>query len=84
MIVILTPPPNCRERELRPTVIVRKVSFGSQSEEGAKTREVLMSRLHTLEKRRLQAEQHVKSVLGQLAVNPKQDPVPLLFPIDAS
>ncbi|MBI3941357.1 MAG: transposase, partial [Acidobacteria bacterium] len=35
------------ERELRPTVIARKVSFGSQSEAGAKTREIMMSLLHT-------------------------------------
>jgi transposase len=72
------------ERELRPTVIARKVSFGSQSEEGAKTREVLMSVLHTLKKRRPQAEQYLKSVLDQLAVNPKHDPFPLLFSHDTS
>lgn len=72
------------ERELRPTVIARKVSFGSQSEEGAKTREILMSVLHTLKKRHPQAEQHLKSVLDQLATNPKQDPFPLLFPNNTS
>jgi hypothetical protein len=42
---------NRAERELRPTVIARKVSFGSQSDAGAKTREVLMSVVHTLAKR---------------------------------
>ncbi|MBI2363822.1 MAG: IS66 family transposase [Deltaproteobacteria bacterium] len=72
------------ERELRPTVIARKVSFGSQSEEGAKTREILMSVLHTVKKRHPQAEQHLKSVLDQLATNPKRDPFPLLFPNDTS
>lgn len=72
------------ERELRPTVIARKVSFGSQSQEGAKTREILMSALHTLKKRHPQAEQHLKWVLDQLATNPKQDPFPLLFPNDTS
>jgi len=72
------------ERELRPTVIARKVSFGSQSEEGAKTREILMSVLHTLKKRHPQPEQHLKSVLDQLATNPKQDPFPLLFHNDTS
>ena len=72
------------ERELRPTVIARKVSFGSQSQEGAKTREILMSVLHTLKKRHPQAEQHLKWVLDQLAVDPKQDPFPLLFPADTS
>lgn len=75
---------NCCERELRPTVIARKVSFGSQSEGGAKSREILMSVLHTLKKRHPQAEQHLKWVLDQLAVDPKQDPFPLLFPTDTS
>ena len=41
---------NRAERELRPLVIARKISFGSQSEAGARTREVLMSVLHTLRK----------------------------------
>jgi hypothetical protein len=36
---------------LSPLVIARKVSFGSQSEAGARTREVLMSVLHALRKR---------------------------------
>ena len=42
---------NRAERELRPTVIARKVSFGSQSLRGARTRSVLMSVLHTTIKR---------------------------------
>lgn len=46
------PPDNNRaERELRPTVISRKVSFGSQSEKGAETRSIIMSYLHTAAKR---------------------------------
>jgi hypothetical protein len=43
---------NRAERDLRPTVIARKVSFSSGSEAGAHTRSVLMSVLHTLNKRR--------------------------------
>jgi len=75
------PPDNNRcERELRPTVIARKVSFGSQSEAGAKTREILMSVLHTLRKRHPDPQAHFKGVLDQLATYPKQDPFPLLFP----
>ncbi len=35
---------NRAERELRPLVIARKISFGSQSEQGLKTREVLYER----------------------------------------
>src|SRR6266481_8359437 len=49
---------NRAERELRPTVIARKVSFGSQSEAGARTRERLMSVLHTLKKRHTHPEDH--------------------------
>jgi len=41
---------NRAERELRPLVIARKVSFGSQSDAGAATREVLMSVLVTCKK----------------------------------
>ena len=43
---------NRAERDLRPTVIARKVSFGSSSDAGAETRSVLMSVLHTLNKGR--------------------------------
>lgn len=46
------PPDNNRaERELRPTVIARKISFGSQSKRGAKTRSSIMSVLWTAKKR---------------------------------
>jgi hypothetical protein len=79
------PPDNNRcERELRPTVIARKVSFGSQSDAGAKTREILMSVLHTLRKRRPDAQTHFKWVLDQLATDPHRDPFPLLFRSDSS
>jgi hypothetical protein len=70
---------NRAERELRPTVIARKVSFGSQSDAGAKTREVLMSVVHTLAKRVSDPEAHFKAVLDQLATNPTKDPVNLLL-----
>jgi transposase len=79
------PPDNNRsERELRPTVIARKVSFGSQSDAGAKTREILMSVLHTLRKRRADTQAHFKWVLDQLAANPQRDPFALLFLSDTS
>ncbi|MDP3186308.1 MAG: IS66 family transposase, partial [Anaerolineales bacterium] len=42
---------NLAERDLRPTVIARKVSFGSQSDAGAHTRGVLMTVLGSLKKR---------------------------------
>jgi hypothetical protein len=75
---------NRSERELRPTVIARKVSFGSQSEAGAKTREIMMSVLHTLKKRQPHAEDYFKSVLDRLAGDIKQDVVSLFFPLDSS
>ncbi len=70
---------NRAERELRPTVIARKVSFGSQSDAGAKTREILMSVVHTLAKRVADPEAHFKSVLDQLAADPTQDTAALLL-----
>ena len=70
---------NRAERELRPTVTARKVSFGSQSDAGAKTREVLMSVVQTLAKRVPDPESHFKLVLNQLAADPTQDPVALLL-----
>src|ERR1019366_9460186 len=60
---------NRAERELRPTVIARKVSFGSQSDAGAKTREILMSVVPTLAKPVADPEAHFKSVLDQLAAD---------------
>ncbi len=42
---------NRAERELRPLVVARKVSFGSQSDAGAKTRASIMTLLHTAKKR---------------------------------
>jgi hypothetical protein len=42
---------NQAEREIRPTVIARKVSFGSQSEQGSRTRGAIMSVLYTAMKR---------------------------------
>lgn len=70
---------NLAERDLRPTVIARKVSFGSQSDEGAKTREILMTVLHTLKKQSINLEADFKAVLDQLAKNIKTDPYQILF-----
>jgi hypothetical protein len=68
------------ERDLRPTVMARQVSFGSQSDAGAQTRGVLMSVLHTLKKRQVDVVAHLKGSLDQLALDLHQDPFPLLFP----
>jgi hypothetical protein len=71
---------NLAERELRPLVIARKVSFGSQSDRGAATRETLMTVLHTLRKRVPDPAAAFKAALDQLAQAPDADPFTLLFP----
>ena len=70
---------NRAERELRPTVIARKVSFGSQSEGGAKTRETLMSVMQTLKKRVKDPIQKFGRTLDELVFNAKLDVVSALF-----
>ena len=75
---------NLAERDLRPTVIARKVSFGSQSEAGANTRSILMTALHTLKKQNSDPCSTLKTALDQLANNPTLDPFGLLFPTDTS
>jgi len=56
---------NFAERELRPLVIARKISFGSQSDAGARTREIMMTILHTLEKRSPNVEAAFKAALNK-------------------
>lgn len=73
---------NRAERELRPTVIARKVSFGSQSEAGAKTREVLMSVMQTLKKRIKDPIREFKRALDELALDANLDAVKTLFPAE--
>ena len=70
------------ERELRPTVIARKVSFGSSSVAGAETRSILMSVLHTLNKRRGEQalESVFKEILDKIAENPAVDVTALILP----
>ena len=75
---------NRAERELRPLVIARKISFGSQSEAGARTREVLMSVLHTLRKRTDDVTAAFARALNRLAEDDALDPYAALFKIDSS
>lgn len=72
------------ERELRPLVIARKVSFGSQSEAGAHTREVLMSVLQTLRKRTDDVTGAFQRTLDRLAEDATIDLDNLLFRSDSS
>jgi transposase len=75
---------NRAERELRPLVIARKLSFGSQSEAGARTREVLMSVLHTLRKRNADVTVAFQRVLDRLAEDQTVDLYKLLCRCDSS
>ena len=70
---------NRAERELRPLVIARKISFGSPSEHGALPREVLMSIRHTLPKRTNDVFGVFKRALDKLAQDETHDPYKLLF-----
>jgi len=72
---------NLAERDLRPLVIARKVSFGSQSEAGARTRETLMTILHTLKKRGASSKVAavLQAALDRLAEDRSLDPWALLF-----
>jgi hypothetical protein len=70
---------NRAERELRPLVIARKLSFGSQSEQGARTREILMSVLHTLRKRTDDLLGAFKRALDWLAEDDTRVPYNALF-----
>lgn len=71
---------NLAERDLRPSVIARKVSFGSVTDAGAKVRSTLTTITTTLRKRGIDPARQIKITLDSLVLDPKQDPFALLFP----
>jgi len=75
---------NLAERQLRPLVIARKISFGSQSDAGARTREILMTVLHTLKKRTPDVTAVFKSALDKLAEQSDSVPYEAVFNFDSS
>lgn len=75
---------NLAERELRPLVIARKISFGSQSDAGAHTREILMTILHTLKKRTSDVTVAFKSALDKFAEQANIDHYKAIFSLDSS
>ena len=75
---------NLAERELRPLVIARKISFGSQSDAGARTRETLMTVLHTLRKKNPDVTAAFKLALDKLAERPDADISMLLVGFNSS
>lgn len=66
---------NGSERELRPLVVARNVSFGSQSDNGLKTREIMMSVIHSANKRLkdINQNQFLKLTLDNISRNPDVD-----------
>lgn len=70
---------NFAERELRPLVMARKVSFCSHSDAGLKTREILMTVLKTLKLRTNDAKASFVHFLNQYAEHPDIDVYSTLF-----
>ena len=70
---------NLAERRLRPLVVARKVCFGSQSEKGLRTREILMSVIDTLGLRYEDPVRKLSGVLDELAKSPRADVSALLW-----
>jgi len=67
---------NHAEREVRPAVLMRKASYGNQSERGARTRSVLMSVMRTLKKRGLDPMSTVVDALRTYATTGTLPPLP--------
>lgn len=73
---------NYAEREIRQTVLARKVSFGSQSAAGAKMRETWMSVLHSLRKRAAHPAEKLVEALNRKAQEPHVNLAAELFGLD--
>jgi len=71
---------NLAERRIRPLVIARKISFGSQSDRGLETREILMTVCDTLAQRHDDPVEVLRQALDKLAEDPSRDIGELLFP----
>lgn len=67
---------NAAEREIRPAVVMRKVSYGSASDRGVSTRAVLMSVYRTLKKRGLDPLAATRAALETLAKTGTLPPLP--------
>ena len=67
---------NHAEREVRPAVLMRKASYGNQSEAGVTTRAVLMSVCRTLKKRGLDPLRTILDALRTYAATGTLPPLP--------
>lgn len=74
------PDNNYSERSLRPLVIARKLSFGTQSAKGSWARSILMSVLHSLKKQGHDPATRLCEALALKAQTPEADLVDFLFP----
>ncbi|MGL4550027.1 MAG: IS66 family transposase, partial [Gemmataceae bacterium] len=71
------PPSNDQaEREVRPAVLMRKASYGNQSDRGAHTRGVLMTVFRTLKRRGLEPLAVIADALRTYTVTGKLPPLP--------
>jgi transposase len=70
---------NYAEREIRKIVIARKMSYGSQSTEGAKTREIWTSVLQSLKKREENPRDKLIASLNELSQNENHNIAQELF-----
>ena len=70
---------NLAERDLRPSVIARKVSFGSVTDAGAKTRSTLSTVSATIKKRGANVSRRIKKALDLIARDANADPFEVLF-----
>lgn len=70
---------NFAERTIRLLAIARKTSFGSQSDQGARTRSILMTVLHTLDLREVDVRETFKKALDMIAADLTVDLYALLF-----
>jgi transposase len=71
---------NLAERDLRPSVIARKVSFGSVTDAGAQVRSTLTTAATSIKKRGEDVAGRIKLALDLLARDAGADPYTLLFP----
>lgn len=70
---------NYAEREIRKIVIARKNSYGSQSDEGAETREIWTSVLASLKKREANPKEKLIEGLNKLSADENFDLAEFLF-----
>ena len=67
---------NFAEREIRPAVILRKNTYGNQSDDGAETQAILMSIFRTLRRRGLDPLHEINRALRHYTLSDTLPPLP--------